>query len=326
MLKKILSITAACFLLWTPQVFSQSTINLDLNAIYGANNLHTLGAVDFAERVKEYSQGSIQITVHPGGSLGFSGPELLRSVRDGLVPMSDILMGVVAGSEHVFGMSSLPRLVSDFDESRQLYEAAKPAYEKAAAKWKQKLLYAAPWPPSGLVTKNIVNTTADLNNLKTRTYDRNGAEFLRALGSSPVSMPWGEVYSSLTTGTIDSVLTSSESAKDGKFWEILNGFKIINYAYPLNMVTINLDYWNAMSKAQQDAMLKAAAETEAAQWKKAISSNDEGLAIIKENGMNVSDADSAFVTAMNNAAKIIIDEYRSKADKEVNDIIGKFTK
>ena len=96
-------------------------IKLDLNAVYGSTSFHTQGAMGFAKRVKKHSGGSVDITVHPGGSLGFKGPELLKVVKDGQVPMSDILMGVVAGSSHVFGISSLPRLVKSYDEAKALY-------------------------------------------------------------------------------------------------------------------------------------------------------------------------------------------------------------
>jgi TRAP-type C4-dicarboxylate transport system substrate-binding protein len=301
-------------------------VKLDLNAVYGATSFHTEGATEFAKLVGEYSGGSVAITVHPGGSLGFKGPELLKVVKDGQVPMSDILMGVVAGSENVFGISSLPRLVNTFDAAKSLYTDSKPLYEKAAFKWKQKMLYAAPWPPSGLVTKTEVNGKADLANLKTRTYDKNGAQFLQSLGGSPVSLPWGEVYSSLTTGIIDSVLTSGESASNGKFWEVLKYFKSINYAYPLNMVTINLDYWNALSAAQQDAVLKAAAETEKAQWQKAEKRTGDSLANIKAQGMILSDEAPALTKDLDAAAKALVDEFSKNASTDVQSVLSKYSK
>ncbi|MEA1969692.1 MAG: ABC transporter substrate-binding protein, partial [Thermodesulfobacteriota bacterium] len=169
-LKKML-IVATIVLFSVTASWADKTAKLDLNAVYGSTSFHTMGAMDFAKLAKEYSNGSIEITVHPGGSLGFKGPELLKSIKDAQLPMSDILMGVVAGSEHLFGISSLPRLAASFDEAKELYNDCKPLYEKAAAKWNQKLLYAAPWPPSGLVTKNSVASSADIKGLKTRTYD-----------------------------------------------------------------------------------------------------------------------------------------------------------
>lgn len=301
-------------------------IKLDLNAIYGAGSFHTEGAVKFAQLVEKYSGDTVKITVHPGGSLGFKGPELLKVVKDGQVPMSDILMGVVAGSETILGISSLPRLVSSYEESKNLYNDFKSLYEKTAAKWNQKFLYAAPWPPSGLVTKNDVKKVTDLKGLKTRTYDKNGANFLQDLGASSVSMPWGEVYSSLRTGVIDSVLTSAESTKNGKFWEVLKYFTDIYYALPLNMVTINLDYWKSLTKQQQNAMLKAAKEIETAQWQDSEKRHTDSLKLIAENGMIVNKATLELTSAMDASAKKIILEFENSLKGPEKKLFDKYVK
>ncbi len=320
---KLLFILALFLFMTAPA--KADVMKLDLNAIYGSTSFHTQGAMKFATLVEKYSNGSVKITVHPGGSLGFKGQELLKIVKDGHAPMSDILMGVVAGSSHVFGISSLPRLVKSYEEARALYDKTKPLYKKAALRWNQKMLYAAPWPPSGLVTKNSVNSYKDIKGIKTRTYDKNGAEFLRALGGNPVSLPWGEVYASLRTGMIDSVLTSAESAKNGKFWEVLDNFKMINYAYPLNMVTINLDYWKALSKKQQKAMLKAAKETEALQWANSRKRNYEALGIIKSKNIKVSEEDTILADKLDTAAKIIHSGFLKKAKRKEAAIVKEFS-
>jgi TRAP-type transport system periplasmic protein len=325
-LTKLASLFVSVFFICSPAM-AEKSIQMDLNAVYGPTSFHTQGAVEFAELVDQYSQGSVKIKVHPGGALGFKGQELLNVVKHGMVAMSDILMGVVAGSSHEFGISSLPRLVNSFDEAAMLYKETKPIYEKAAAKWNQKLLYAAPWPPSGLVTKGPINTAADLKGIKIRTYDKNGAEFLKALGASPVSLPWGEVYSSLQTSVIEAVLTSAESSKNGKFWEVLSDFKSINYAYPLNMVTINMDYWKGLSKDQQEAVLKAAAEIEKRQWKASEERTIEALSVIKEKGIQVSEQeDSALTQELDKAAGQIVSEYLSGADADTKAVVSKFVK
>lgn len=323
-MKRILPILLA--LVFSAGTALAAPVKLDLNAVYGATSFHTQGAMNFAKKVEAYTNGGVLITVHPGGALGFKGPELLKVVKDGQVPMSDILMGVVAGSEKVFGISSLPRLVSTFADARALYEESKPLYARAATKWNQKFLYAAPWPPSGLVTKKEINSVDDLKGLKTRTYDKNGANFLRALGASPLSLPWGEVYSSLRTGMIDSVLTSAESTKNGKFWEVLSYFKDINYAFPLNMVTINLDYWKALNADQQQAVLKAAAETEAEQWAASEKRTVDALKVIQEHGFKVSKPDAALSAAMDKAAAGIVAEFKQGLKPEAVAILEKYTR
>lgn len=324
-MQKFIALTALVFsivFMVSSAPAAENVVKMDLNAVYGSTSFHTQGAVAFAELVENYSEGSVKITVHPGGALGFKGQELLKVVKDGQVPMSDILMGVVAGSSHAFGISSLPRLVKSFDEAAALYEKTRPLYEKAAQKWNQKLLYAAPWPPSGLVTKKPVKTAKDLEGLKIRTYDKNGAEFLKVLGASPVSLPWGEVYSSLQTNMIEAVLTSTESSKNGKFWEVLNDFKAINYAYPLNMVTVNMDYWRALSPGQQEAVLKAAAEIETQQWAKSQERTQSAATLITEKGMQVSEEEAADLTkALDEAAGKIVSAYLKKADKATKAVL-----
>jgi len=291
-------------------------MKMNLNCIYPASNFHTQGAMDFAKKVEKYTDGEIQIAIQPGGSLGYKGSELLKAVKDASVPMSDILMGVVSGSEGIFGLSTYPRIVKSYAEARKLYEAARPYYEKACEKWNQKMLYAAPWPPSGLFTKKAVDSIEDFKGLKTRTYDKNGAKFLRKAGGNSQSLPWGEVYSALNTGLIDSVLTSATSGKDGKFWEVLNHFKKIHFAYPLNMVTINMDYWNSLSSSQQKAVLKAAQETEKAQWKASKKSNQKSLKILKENGIEVSQESPELEKELDAIADEIFNEFKQDADQD----------
>jgi TRAP-type C4-dicarboxylate transport system substrate-binding protein len=161
-----------------------------------------------------------------------------------------------------------------------------------------------------------VDSIEDIDGLKTRTYDKNGAKFLRKAGGSPQSMPWGEVYSALNTGLIDSVLTSATSGKDGKFWEVLDHFTKINFAYPLNMVTINLDYWNSMSKDQQEAMLRAARETEKAQWEASRQSNRDSLKAIEKNGIRITAVNEDFGEQLDRISEEIFKEFKAEAGGE----------
>ncbi len=313
MLKQVVS---ALLMVLAFAISAQATdLKMDCNAIYGSTNFHSQGAQLFADKVAEYTSGSVTISVHPGGSLGFKGPELLKTVKDGTLPMSDILMGVVSGSDQVFGISSMPLLADDYAQAKKLYAAAKPYYEKACKKWNQKLLYAAPWPPSGLFTRKPLKTVADFEGLKTRTYDKNGAELLRAAGASPMSLPWGELYSALQTGLVDSVLTSAVSGKDGKFWENLKYFTKINYAFPLNMMVINKDYWDALNPEQQKAMLKAAGEVEAYQWDQSDKSNNESLKILAEKGMIITEPSKELSDMLSKDAKLMLENTVKNAKK-----------
>lgn len=318
MFKKMLMLAALSLSLFSAEV------KLNLNAKYGANNFHTLGAIKFAKLVEQYTNGEVKITVHPGSSLVGGNP--LKAVKDGSVAMTDMFIPFTSGGGKIFGISALPFVVSSYDEAFKLYEIAKPAYEKVAKKWNQKFLYIVSWPPTGLYTNKKVEKLRDLKGIKARTYDKNSANFIAQAGGSAVALPWGDVYSALQTGMVDSVVTSSASGKDGKFWEVLKNFTKINYAFPLQGVTINLDYYNSLTKAQQNAMLKAASEIEKAQWEASKKEDEDALALLKENKMQVNEASSELKKELNVVAKKMLDEYLKEADKATKKVFEEFDK
>ena len=184
--------------------------------------------------------------------------------------------------------SALPLLVSSYDDAWALYEAAKPAYEEALARNNQMLLYAAPWPPSGFYTEAVLSAPADLEGLKMRTYDANSAEFAKGLGAEGLAIPFSELYTALSTGLINAVLTSSQTGVDASLWEVTDTFTRINYAFPLNMVSVNMDAFNALTEVEQAALVEAAAEVEAMQWEASSGADDASAATLEENGMSVS--------------------------------------
>lgn len=318
MLKKCLIIaTLASALLATD-------VKMNLNAKYGATNFHTMGAQKYADLVKEYTKGSVDITIHSGSSLIKGNP--LKAVKDGTVAMTDMFIPFTAGGGKVFGISALPFIATSYEDAYRLYQISKPAYEKTAKQWNQKLLYSVTWPASGFYSNKQMGSIEDFKGAKTRTYDKNSADFVNGAGGNAVALPWGEVYSALRTGMVDSVITSSSSGKDGKFWEVLSNYTKINYAYPLQAVTINLDYWNSLDKTQQDAMLKAAAEIEKTQWEAVKIEDKESLDMMAQNGMKISETSEQLKSDLNKIASKMLDEYLADADNETKEIFKEYRK
>ena len=277
--------------------------NWNMHVAWPETNFHTQGTLRFAELVNEKTGGSLDITVNAGGALGFQGQEVLGVVRDGALPIAENIMSNAQGDEPIFGLTALPLLVSSYDEARALYEAAKPAYEEALARNNQMLLYAAPWPPSGIYTEAVLGGPEDLAGLKMRTYDANSAEFAEGLGSEGLAIPFSELYTALSTGLINAVLTSSQTGVDASLWEVTGNFTRIGYAFPLNMVTVNMDAFNALSEEEQTALSEAAAEVEEMQWAASNEADETSISTLEENGMSVSDEVSPELqTAMDDVA------------------------
>jgi TRAP-type C4-dicarboxylate transport system substrate-binding protein len=249
------------------------------NSVWPPNNHHSIGLVEFAEKIKERTNGELDIVVETGGALGYKGPELLKAVRDGLLPLSDMLISGVAGDEMVFQIVTLPFLVLNFDEAKLLRDICRPYFDKAAAKWGQKILYITPWPAAGLWTKKEIKSVEDLKGLKTRTYDKNGALVVKATGGTPYALPFSEVYSSLATGLIDSVITSTPTGVDGKFWEVLKYFHRLNITYATDMVNVNLKAFHKLDKETQQILIDTGKEMEEIMWERVKQIDKEKEAI-----------------------------------------------
>jgi len=318
MIKKGLLLTAMAGLVFA------GNVKMDLNARQGANNFHTKAVVNFASLVKEYSKGSVNITVHPGSSLIKGNP--LKAVKDGTVAMADMFIPFTAGGGKVFGVSALPFIANSYDDAYKLYQISKPAYAKTAKKWNQKFLYSVAWPASGFYSNKKMTAISDFKGVKTRTYDKNSASFVNQAGGNAVALPWGEVYSALRTGMVNSVVTSSSSGKDGKFWEVLSNFTKIKYAFPLQAVSINLDYWNSLDKSQKDAVLKAAAETEKAQWLEVRLEDSNAQAVMVKNGIIISEASSELKKDLDKIANNSLETYLSDASSDIKNIFKEYRK
>ncbi|OPY92133.1 MAG: 2,3-diketo-L-gulonate-binding periplasmic protein YiaO precursor [Syntrophaceae bacterium PtaU1.Bin231] len=264
-------------------VLAKTTWNA--NSVWPPKNMHSVGLTEFAEKVKKATNGDLEMAVHTGGALGYKGPDLLKAVRDGLVPVSDMLISGVAGDEKVFQIVTLPFLVRNFDELRLLLDVSQPYFDKSAQKWGQKILYIAPWPGAGLWTKKKIITLEEMKGLKTRTYDKNGALVMEAVGATPFALPFSEVYTSLQTGLIDSVMTSTPTAVDAKFWEVLKYYQPLFITAATDMVTVNLKAFQKLPKAQQDALVKIGKEMEAAMWANVKTWDSEQEAISNKNGI-----------------------------------------
>jgi TRAP-type C4-dicarboxylate transport system substrate-binding protein len=241
----------------------------------------------FAAEVAAATNNEVKITIHAGGQLGFKGPEMLGTVRDGLVPIGSFQFAQQAGLSPLLGASSLPFLVSGFDEMKTFRTLAKPYYDSEFKKFNQKLLFVIPWPGQNVFSKTELSSADTFKTMKIRTTDGNGSDFFRGLGASPAQIPWGEVVPALATGVIDSVSTSTSSAVDGQFWEFLKFCNIVNWQSNFDGVSVNLDAWSKLSPENQKIIEGVADRLEPAFWDIAKGEDTKNFETMKAKGMQI---------------------------------------
>jgi TRAP-type C4-dicarboxylate transport system substrate-binding protein len=220
---------------------------LNLSDVLPESNFMVKNANRFAEEVSAATNGEVVMSVKPGGSMGFKGPDQLTAVRDGLVEMADINISQQVGVNPLFGVEGVPFLVSSMDELKEYHAFVRPVFEDLAEQNNQKILYMVPSPAQYLYLQVLADDIEDFRGIPVRGADKNTVDIVSALSMAGVAMPWGELIPALASGRVKGVATSATSGVDGKFWEFLEYIYPTNHTWGSNMVTINLDVWNDLT-------------------------------------------------------------------------------
>ena len=284
----------------------------DLSTVWPDGNFHTQNAMRFADEVKKATHGGVEITVKAGGQLGFKGPEHLRAVRDGLVPMADVLNIQQIGDEPILGTEGIPFLVGSADELKVLHKYLRPVYEQVAARNNQKIIYMVPWPTQYLHLRVKVDSLDGLKGIKIRVPDKGAADMLTAVGMAPVLIPWGETIPALASGAVSGVSTSAVSGVDGKFWEFLKYSYPTNHVWSCQIMTVNLDAWKKLKVEEQTAIEELGKKLEPEFWAASLKADTDSVARLKEGGMEVANIPPAMMKDFRAKTEPLLGEFLKK--------------
>jgi TRAP-type transport system periplasmic protein len=252
---------------------------------------HTTNLKAFAEKVRELSNGRMEIRVHPASSL-YPAPELIPAVVDGRVEIAPVLSAYLTDLFLEMGVLELPFMTSSIDEHRKAAEALRPFYTEALAKRNLKLMTIHTWPSQQLFAAQPIRTLADWKGKKLRVYGAESADLVRALGGAPVSIPFGEVYTALQRGVVDGAMTSATNAEPMKFFEVS---KYLNYWFltgaSIEWLAVNRKAWDALPKDLQQVVLDAltAVRFEDKEWEDAKAWDERARKRARELGMTIVD-------------------------------------
>ncbi|PVZ45617.1 C4-dicarboxylate ABC transporter substrate-binding protein [Phaeobacter sp. JL2872] len=266
----------------------------DMPMAYAATNFHSEMGVVFADKVRDYTGGEIDITVHPGGSL-FKGGEIKRAVQTGQAPIGERFMSAHANEAPLLGWDNLPFVATTYADNEKLWAAAKDKVNAQLSDLNLVALYTCPWPGQGFYFNKEVSSSADTQGVKFRSYNTATATFAEELGMIPVQIEAAELSQALATGVAEAFISSGSTGYDRKVWEHLSHYYKVNAWLPRNYVIVNKQAWEGLSDDMQAAVQKAADETGAACAAKSEELANWYFDQLSENGMTVTDASPEFL-------------------------------
>ena len=302
---------------------AQAQTKWDLASAYPTFNFHSQNLAQFAKDIDGATKGALKITVHSGASL-FKGPEIKRAVQGGQAQAGEFFMVSFQNEYPIFGADGLPFLAANYDEAFKLYQAQKPFLQKKLDEQGMVLLYAVAWPPQGIYTKKPVQSAADLKGMKWRVYSPTTARIGELVGAQPVTIQEAELSQALATGVIEGLITSSATGADNKLFENLKYYYNVQAWIPKNAVVANKRAFNALDKATQDAVVKAAAVAEERGWKESRAVDAKSLAALKAGGMQVEAPSEQLKADLAKVGETVIKEWTDKAGADGKAVLDAF--
>lgn len=299
--------------------FSQTT--LDISLPWGPTEFHTVNAQNFAAKVAEATGGAVKMTVHPGGALGIKANESVRALEDGTVAMAEFAGFQNVGEVPLLGIESLPFLVDDYDQLRQMHAIVRPKWEAALAQRGVRVLYVVPWPSQNFFLKKQANTIEDLKGVRMRTYDRLTAEMVSRIGMVPQQMNNPDIVPALASGRLDAVMTSGTTAVAQKYWEFLKYTYNTNHLWASNFMAIGERQWAKIAPEHQKKILALAAEMEPEFWKVSQAEHAKRMDQLRQNGMTVETNPKALIDPMKKVTRPLWDDFGKQAGPDAAKVL-----
>lgn len=250
-------------------------------------------AVEFADRVSEYSDGSVEFTISANGSLyGGDTAAGIKQLSAGSLDMVILASSVYASFNPGFNVISVPYM---FNDQQQLLDYLNSDTGKGLMNSVSEMgiTTVGSWTRSFRKVTNskvAVNEPDDLKGMVLRVPNNSlYVEFFSACGATCTPMNFSEVYNALQLKTLDGQENPVDVPYSNKFFEVQKYISGTNHMADAWLVGINSKKFESLSENQQAAIEKAGEEVQ--QWNVDFMEKEDEVALqtLLDNGMEYND-------------------------------------
>jgi len=290
---------------------------------YPATAMPGEGVAHFAGAATRLAAGALAVTPAFDAPDGLRSAAMIRAAAEGRVQAADAFTGALAAEAPIFQLSALPFLTASGEDTARLLRAARPAYAAALQARGLALLYATPWPATGLWSRRPVTGPEALRGLKVRTYDAASTAVMRNAGAEPAQISFADALPRLRAGEMDAVLSSGDGGAGARLWEVLPHFTVLDYASPLSLAFCNAAALAALPAPAREAVAEAARETETRQFRAIATRLAENEARMRANGVTLTPG-APLRPALTAVAAPVVADWAGRAGEEGRAILAAY--
>lgn len=215
----------------------------------------------YAERVAERTNGEVTIEVYPSAALG-TNKEIYEQARMGANVIANVDPGYLSDYVPDLGVISGPYLVvnpKDFNkvlESDWYEEVEQKMYDEGGFKILTLNMF---FGPRNIIADKPIRNLEDLKGLAIRCPPNvMWIETFKALGTSPTTLAWAEVYSGLSQGVVDAAEAPLGSLWGSKLYENKKVISMTGHFKAFVGMAMGRTYWETLPEDVQQILLEEA--------------------------------------------------------------------
>ncbi len=137
-----------------------------------------------------------------------------------------------------------------------------------------------------------VQTPDDLAGINLRMPGTDAWQFLgKALGANPTPMAFTEVYTALSTGSVDGQDNPLPTVVDAKFYEVTCQIALTSHLVDLNYIAFSKGVWDSLTPEQQATVQEAADAAAESGRQNQLAKEDELVSFLEEKGLEIYEPD-----------------------------------
>ena len=278
---------------------AQEKITLRLGHDQVTGHTYHRSTLHFAKRVAEESNNEIQVRVMPGAQLGTE-TSMLDGLKSGNIDLSVSTTANASSFVKKYGILSVSYLFTDDKhflralndpEFLKLFDAmtaeANPGFRRVGL--------ITPGARHYYSNKGPVNAIDDLSQIKMRVMASPvESKVWGALGTSPLAIPFGDLYTGMQTGLVQAAENSPGSYGLNKHYEVARFFSLTGHQWPISGLFMSDVTWNKLSDKHKAVITKVGNEISNFSVKDAVESDAKVLEDMQaKNGVKVNKVDTA---------------------------------
>lgn len=240
------------------------TYVLKFNHVLSESEPFHKGFTTWADRVKQRTNGGLEIQVFPSAQLGVE-EDIIEQIKQGANIGQNTDSARLGQYVADIAVMNAPYFVTTIDEVTKL--SSSPTIKK----WEDELanthglkVLSFEWVQGlrHMLTKDkAIRTPQDLSGMRIRTP---GApiwqESIRAIGAEPVAMNFGEIYVGMQQGAVDGADLVYRNVTGAKLYEVAKYFSETKHILLINFEVVSKQWFDSLPKEYQDILVEEAAK------------------------------------------------------------------